>query len=178
MPGLFGNKPHRIASYNLLTLDFLRRFFFTSSSASSMLRLRKRLLAILSVVLLTVMFKGYVIDVAAWSSHQLHTAIEFIRDIEGEEIQRHAILDDDDDISIRSHLQRIEARRRSTTCDYALRNTLAHLQTDRFLTVVNHDYPKENCIGFRFFRAADMCIDFDRIGFLVSMLSCCLPSTC
>ena len=57
-----------------------------------------------------------------------------------------------------------------------LKNTLAHLETDRLLVVANRDYPKQNCVGFRFFRAADMCTDFDRIGFLVSMLSCCLLS--
>ena len=72
-----------------------------------------------------------------------------------------------DDDYIKAHHQHIEALEESTG-DYILKNTLAHLETDRFLTVANHDYPKQNCVGFRFFRAADMCIDFDRIGFLVS----------
>ena len=74
-----------------------------------------------------------------------------------------------DDDYLKSHRHHIEAMEESTG-DYALRNTLAHLESDRFLTVANHDYPKENCVGFRFFRAADMCIDFDRIGFLVGYL--------
>ena len=68
-----------------------------------------------------------------------------------------------------SHFTRRESAVKESASDYLYNNTLAHLDDDRFLAVIRDEYPKNNCNGFRFFRAADMCIDFDRIGFIVSI---------
>ena len=61
----------------------------------------------------------------------------------------------------------IEALKQAIT-SYPLKNTLAHLETDRIEVVANHNYSKANCVTNHFFRATDMCIDFDRAGYLVS----------